>query len=155
MENRKEWMDNIRWMTIIIVVIYHVFYYYNNIGIEPMFAGLAPNPAEEGAKVAVTAAALFQYFVYPWFMMLLFVVSGIVANIVLQKKGMKEFLAERFHSVGGRISYFYELSYGRSKGRDTRIRVVSDLLCNGNRCIMVLPGVIFMQSASCFDKNYR
>ena len=60
MENRKEWLDNIRWMTIIIVVIYHVFYYYNNIGIEPMFEGLAPNPAEEGAKAAVTAVALFQ-----------------------------------------------------------------------------------------------
>ena len=99
MENRKAWLDNIRWMTIVIVVIYHVFYYYHNIGVEPMFEGLASNPAEEGAKASVTAVAVFQYFVYPWFMMLLFVVSGIVANIVLQKKGMKEFLAERVHKL--------------------------------------------------------
>lgn len=99
MENRKAWLDNIRWMTIVIVVVYHVFYYYNNIEIEPMFARLAPNPAEEGAKATVTAVALFQYFVYPWFMMLLFVVSGIVANMVLQRKGMKEFLAERVNKL--------------------------------------------------------
>ena len=75
MENRKAWLDNIRWMTIVIVVIYHVFYYYHNIGVEPMFEGLASNPAEEGAKASVTAVAVFQYFVYPWVMMLLFVVS--------------------------------------------------------------------------------
>ena len=99
MEKRKAWLDNIRWMTIVIVVIYHVFYYYNNIGIEPMFSGLAPNPSEEGAKAAVTAPALFQYFVYPWFMLLLFVVSGMVANIVLQRKGMKAFLSERVHKL--------------------------------------------------------
>ena len=99
MENRKAWLDNIRWMTIVIVVIYHVFYYYHNIGIDPTFQGLAPNPAVEGAKASVTPVAVFQYFVYPWFMMLLFVVSGIVAQIVLQKKRMKEFLAERVNKL--------------------------------------------------------
>ena len=99
MKQRKAWLDNIRWMTIVLVVIYHVFYYYHNIGIDPMFKGLAPNPATEGAKASVTVVALFQYFVYPWFMMLLFVVSGIVANIVLQKKSMKEFLSERVNKL--------------------------------------------------------
>ena len=93
MEQRKAWLDNIRWITIVIVVIYHVFYYYHNIDVDPMFARLAPNPAKEGEAASVTLVALFQYFVYPWFMMLLFVVSGIVTNIVLSKKKMKEFLA--------------------------------------------------------------
>ena len=50
MEERKAWLDNIRWMTIVLVVIYHVFYYYHNIGIDPMFKALAPNPAVEGEK---------------------------------------------------------------------------------------------------------
>ncbi|MCI7129093.1 MAG: acyltransferase family protein [Lachnospiraceae bacterium] len=99
MEQRKAWLDNIRWMTIVIVVIYHVFYYYHNIGVDPMFKGLAPNPAVEGGKAAVTPVALFQYFVYPWFMMLLFVVSGIVANIVLKKKNLKAFLSERVNKL--------------------------------------------------------
>ena len=99
MKQRKAWLDNIRWMTIVLVVIYHVFYYYHNIGIDPMFKGLAPNPAVEGEKAAVTLAALFQYFIYPWFMMLLFVVSGIVAHMVLQKKTIKEFLSGRMHKL--------------------------------------------------------
>lgn len=99
MEERKAWLDNIRWMTIVIVVIYHVFYYYHNIGVDPMFQGLAPNPAAEGAKAAVTPVALFEYFVYPWFMMLLFVVSGIVSNIVLKRKPMKTFLSERVNKL--------------------------------------------------------
>ena len=99
MEQRKAWLDNIRWITIVIVVIYHVFYYYHNIGVDPMFARLAPNPATEGEAASVTLVALFQYFVYPWFMMLLFVVSGIVTNIVLSKKKMKAFLAERVNKL--------------------------------------------------------
>lgn len=99
MEQRKVWLDNIRWMTIVIVVIYHVFYYYHNIGVDPMFKGLSPNPAVEDGKAAITLVALFQYFVYPWFMMLLFVVSGIVASIVLQKKNMKAFLSERVNKL--------------------------------------------------------
>lgn len=99
MEERKAWLDNIRWMTIVLVVIYHVFYYYHNIGVDPMFQGLAANPAAADAKAAVTPVAVFLYFVYPWFMMLLFVVSGIVAGIVLQKKDMKAFLAERVNKL--------------------------------------------------------
>lgn len=99
MEKRKDWLDNIRWMTIVIVVIFHVFYYYHNIGVSAMFKGLPPNPAAEGARASITLVALFEYFVYPWFMMLLFVVSGIVAHIVLQKKAMKEFLSERVNKL--------------------------------------------------------
>ena len=99
MEERKIWLDNIRWMVIVLVVIYHAFYYYNNIDVTPMFAGLEANPAVEGTKATVTGVALLQYFVYPWFMLILFIISGIVANIVLQKKEMKAFLSERVHKL--------------------------------------------------------
>ena len=30
---RKHYLDNIRWITVVIVVIYHVFYMYNAEGI--------------------------------------------------------------------------------------------------------------------------
>lgn len=51
---RKNYLDNIRWITILIVVEFHVFYYYNNIGVTPMFAGLSDNPDVPGTPVAVT-----------------------------------------------------------------------------------------------------
>lgn len=76
---RKHYLDNIRFLTIFFVVIFHVYFYYNNIGTEAMFAGLKPY---EGA---VTFAGIYQYFVYPWFMLLLFVVAGISARYALEK----------------------------------------------------------------------
>ena len=39
---RKHYLDNIRFLTIFFVVIFHVYFYYNNIGTEAMFAGLKP-----------------------------------------------------------------------------------------------------------------
>ena len=72
---RKHYLDNIRFLTIFFVVIFHVYFYYNNIGTEAMFAGLKPY---EGA---VTFAGIYQYFVYPWFMLLLFVVARILSTL--------------------------------------------------------------------------
>lgn len=54
-EKRKNYLDNIRWITILIVVAFHVFYYYNNIGVTPMFAGLSDNTAVPGTPAAVTS----------------------------------------------------------------------------------------------------
>ncbi|MBQ0163176.1 MAG: hypothetical protein KBS84_08490 [Treponema sp.] len=86
---RKRWIDNLRWITILIVVIFHVFYYYNNIGIGAMFPGLPANPAVEGAVPKITFAGIVQYSVYQWFMLLLFVVSGMCAKYTLQKNHLK------------------------------------------------------------------
>ena len=85
---RKHYLDNIRFLTIFFVVIFHVYFYYNNIGTEAMFAGLKPY---EGA---VTFAGIYQYFVYPWFMLLLFVVAGISARYALEKRTERQFLKE-------------------------------------------------------------
>lgn len=96
MTERKHWIDNLRWLTIIVVVIFHVFFYYNNIGVEkPMFKGLAPNPAVTGDKAALTFAGIFQYSVYQWFMLLLFIISGICAKFTLKTKSVKEFIKSR------------------------------------------------------------
>ena len=27
---RKNWLDNLRWFTVLLVLLYHVFYFYNN-----------------------------------------------------------------------------------------------------------------------------
>lgn len=72
---RKLYLDNIRWVTVVLVVIYHVVYMFN--GVQP-FGVIGPfreHQIQDG----------FQYLVYPWFMALLFVVSGMSARYYLQK----------------------------------------------------------------------
>ena len=36
---RKHWIDNLRWVTVLLVLFYHVIYFYNNKGV---FGGIAP-----------------------------------------------------------------------------------------------------------------
>lgn len=81
----KVYLDNIRWITVTIVVIYHVIYMFN--GVQP-FGVIGPFH-----KVQYQDA--FQYFVYPWFMALLFVVSGMSARYYLDGHTAKEFISEK------------------------------------------------------------
>lgn len=82
---RKLYLDNIRWITVVLVVLYHVIYMFN--GIE-IFGVIGPF-----SRVQYQDA--FQYMVYPWFMLLLFVVSGISARYELLRRTGKEFLKRR------------------------------------------------------------
>lgn len=84
---RKHYLDNIRWITVIIVVIYHVFYMYNA---EGVFGGVG-----RITELPVQYYDIFQYLVYPWFMPILFIVSGISARIYLDRHSGKEFLRSR------------------------------------------------------------
>lgn len=84
-ENRKNWLDNIRWSTVLLVLIYHVFYIYNGLGVPGGIPG----------SNSIAAFDLTCQVVYPWFMVLLFLVSGISARYALQKRSDKEFLKER------------------------------------------------------------
>ena len=70
---RKDYLDNIRWITVVIVVLYHVIYMYSDL----------KNPGVVGklTKLDVQYYDVFQYAVYPWFMMLLFMVSGICSKL--------------------------------------------------------------------------
>ena len=70
---RKVFLDNIRWITVVLVVIYHVIYIFNGVtqhGIIGPFSEHQPQDA-------------YQYIVYPWFMLLLFVVSSNFKLLVL------------------------------------------------------------------------
>lgn len=88
---RRYYLDNIRWFTIVLVMIFHVFFYFNNIGTTAVFPGLAEYQRSKG----MTLAGIYQYAVYPWFMTLLFVVAGMSAYYALQKKSVKEFIRGR------------------------------------------------------------
>lgn len=84
---RKSYLDNIRWAVQIVVVLYHVVYMYNAVGIPGVVGPLG------GASVQY--ADLFMYIVYPWLMPVLFLVSGIAAQKSLEQRSAREFLRQR------------------------------------------------------------
>ncbi len=84
---RKPYLDNIRWMTVVLVVVYHVFYMYNA---EGVLGGLG-----KITKLDVQYYDLYLYLVYPWLMMLLFLVSGICARSYLEHHTDREFIKAR------------------------------------------------------------
>ena len=82
---RKTYLDNIRWITVVLVVIYHVIYMFNGVttyGVIGPFRDFQPQD-------------VYQYIVYPWFMLLLFVVSGMSARFEVEKKTSKAFIKDR------------------------------------------------------------
>ena len=84
---RKRYLDNIRWVTVVIVVLYHVFYMYNA---EGVLGG-----AGKITNLDIQHYDAFQYLVYPWIMPVLFIVAGIASRIVLEKRTAKEFIKSR------------------------------------------------------------
>ena len=86
---RKFYLDNIRSFTIILVIIYHAFYLFNGVGIPTGFAN------GDGFWLYDAICT----FVYPWFMVLLFVVSGIAARHSIEKRGKQDFLRERVRKL--------------------------------------------------------
>ena len=79
---RKSYLDNIRWVTVVLVVIYHVLYMYNGEGLSGSMGKIT--------DLEVQYYDIFEYAVYPWFMVILFIVSGISARYALDKMNGKE-----------------------------------------------------------------
>ena len=84
---RKSYLDNLRWVTVVLVVIYHVLYMYNAEGIYGTLGKIT--------NLDVQYYDVYQYIVYPWFMVLLFIVSGISSRYALDKMTGKEFIKSR------------------------------------------------------------
>lgn len=84
---RKHYLDNIKWMVQILVVLYHVFFMYNGIGLPGVYGQLTERQFIPGD--------LFQYIVYPWFMTLLFIAAGMSSKIYLDHHTDKEFIKSR------------------------------------------------------------
>lgn len=82
---RRRYLDNIRWITVCLVVLYHVIYMFN--GVET--AGVAGPFHENQWQDAI------QYLLYPWFMAVLFIVSGASARFSLEQRSEKAFLRDR------------------------------------------------------------
>lgn len=75
---RRHDVDNIRWITVLLVVLYHVIYMYNGVLTEGVIG-----PFRE-----VQYQDAFQYVLYPWFMVILFIVSGMSSRYALEQQGI-------------------------------------------------------------------
>ena len=82
---RKHYLDNIRWITVLLVVFYHVIYFYSAVVQEFSVGSFRQVQIQDG----------FLYLVYPWFMILLFLVSGICSRYYLQRHSVKAFVGSR------------------------------------------------------------
>lgn len=82
---RKYYVDNIRWITVLLVVVYHVIYMFNSILTEGV---IGPVTAFHGQDVV-------EYLLYPWFMVILFIISGMSAKFYLDSHSGKEFMKAR------------------------------------------------------------
>jgi hypothetical protein len=84
MNERKHYLDNIRWITVVLVIIYHIIYIFN-------CSGVISNINVQGISILDS----YLILVYPWFMCLLFVIAGMSSRYSLQKRTNKEFLKDR------------------------------------------------------------
>ena len=85
MKNRYFFIDNLRWVVVLLVLIYHVFYNFNAVGVIGGIGGFA---TEQWQDVVCTT-------LNPWFMTLLFVLAGASSRYALQRRTTKEFRRER------------------------------------------------------------
>lgn len=82
---RKKYIDNIRWITVVMVVFYHVFYIFNASGVLGGIGSFSDTQYQD----------IVLYILYPWFMLLLFVVSGMSARFYLETHTHREFIKSK------------------------------------------------------------
>ena len=86
---RKHWLDNLRWVVVLLVLFYHVIYFYNNKGVFGGIGGFGEWPDFKQWQDVV------MYILYPWFMPLLFILAGVSARYALDKYAAKDWFKAR------------------------------------------------------------
>ena len=89
MNNRIKFIDNLRWMTVSLLILFH--------------AAIAYNTWCEANYIffeAVRPIAFIVTFIDPWFMPMMFLLAGISSRFSLQKRGTEAFIKERRLRLG-------------------------------------------------------
>ena len=86
---RYVFIDNLRWVIVVLVLIYHVFYNFNAVGV---FGGIGGLQEQQWQDVICTA-------LNPWFMTLMFVLAGASSRYALMRRSPREFRKERTHKL--------------------------------------------------------
>ncbi len=86
---RKHWIDNLRWVTVLSVLLYHVIYFFNNKGVFGGIGGFGLYPEVPQYQDVV------MYILYPWFMPLLFLLAGVSARYALESRPAGQWFRSR------------------------------------------------------------
>ena len=86
---RKHWIDNLRWVTVLSVLLYHVIYFFNNKWVFGGMGGFGTFPELQQYQDIV------MYILYPRFMPLLFLLAWISARYSLKKYSGKKWFKSR------------------------------------------------------------
>lgn len=89
MNKRVNYIDNLRWMCVFLLIPYHVAMSYNIWG-ESFYIFFEPSKP----------IAALVLFCTPWFMPLMFLLAGVSARFSLKKRGYPGFIKERFIKLG-------------------------------------------------------
>ena len=84
MNRRIYYIDNLRWMTVSLLILFHAAIAYNTWG-----------EANDIFFEPVRPIAFIVTFIDPWFMPMMFLLAGISSRFSLQKRGTKAFIRER------------------------------------------------------------
>lgn len=85
---RKIYLDNVRYGIVLSVILYHVFYMFNSLGII------------RNVEIAgIPQLDVILYVLYPWFMVCLFAIAGMSARYALQKQTGKHFLKTKVRKI--------------------------------------------------------
>ena len=82
---RRNWVDNLRWVTVLLVVLYHCFYIFNSVGVFGGIGSFSDNQPQD----------IVEYALYPWFMALLFLLAGMSSRWALENKTAREWWKSR------------------------------------------------------------
>ena len=82
---RKSYLDNLRLTIVLLVIVYHVCYIFNGVGV----LGGIPN------SLSIPLCDGFATLIYPWFMILLFIIAGMSSSYSLERRSVKEFFISR------------------------------------------------------------
>lgn len=85
---RKYYIDNLRWISILLLIPFHTCMIYNNWG-ENFYVKSSDN--------AVLSS--FIFICSPWFMPLLFAIAGVSTCYALKKRTTKQYLKERVYKL--------------------------------------------------------
>ena len=138
---RKTYIDNIKWITVVLVVIYHVIYMFNGVttyGVIGPFSEFQPQD-------------VFQYIVYPWFMFLLFVVSGMSARFELDTKETNK---NKKHVFKDSKNKWYE-EYANTLWEYGYIDGYNDNTFRGNKTITRAEAVKTINKAESYFYTYK
>lgn len=87
--SRVHYIDNLRWITVSLLIVYHAAIAYNTWGeANYIFFG------------EVKPIAMIVTLISPWFMPLMFLLAGVSSRYSLQKRGFGRFMRERALRLG-------------------------------------------------------